>query len=485
MTRRHRSDPALKLDLSEQEMRELGYHVIDTLVAHLTSLPDQPVTKVSSRKALDAVLQELPPESGADPQALIAFLRDQVFSQSMVTNHPRFFAFVPSPSNFVSVMGDALISGFNSILAEWAEASGPATLELVTVDWLRRLCGLPESAGGIFVSGGSAANLTALAVAREIKLNNVLKDARVYCSEQTHASNRKALKILGFLPDQIMRIPVDGDWRLDCAALLKQISRDRAEGYRPFCVIANAGTTSTGAVDPLKELIEIGKAQDIWIHIDGAYGAAAVITERGQKALQGLGDADSLAIDPHKWLFQPFEIGCVLLKDFTHLTQTFGEDHVYLKDVEGDPKSGEINLCNAGIQLTRNFRALKLWFSLKTFGLESFRTAMDHTIDLAVRAEQIISKMENVEICTSARLGIVTFRFTFDGWSVEQANVFNAAIVQWVIKDGRAMLSSTRLGEKTVLRLCTINPRTTEDDLQLTKDVLVEAAKDLRASDFR
>ncbi len=163
------------------------------------------------------------PVYGEDPARLLDFLSEQVFHHSMATNHPRFFAFVPSPSNFVSVMADALISGYNSILAEWAEASGPATLELTTVDWLRELCGMPAHAGGIFVSGGSAANLTALAVAREVVLQNRIEGARVYCSEQTHASNRKALKVLGFSTEQVVGIPLDQDWRIDCDALHEQI----------------------------------------------------------------------------------------------------------------------------------------------------------------------------------------------------------------------------------------------------------------------
>jgi len=473
------SSPNTRLELSQEEMRSLGYRVIDLLVEHTSTLSAQTVSRVDSREALEAKIHQPLPVDGEDPARLLDFLSEQVFHHSMVTNHPRFFAFVPSPSNFVSVMADALISGYNSILAEWAEASGPATLELTTVDWLRELCGMPAHAGGIFVSGGSAANLTALAVAREVVLQNRIEGARVYCSEQTHASNRKALKVLGFSTEQVVGIPLDQDWRIDCDALHEQIQDDRRSGWIPFCIIGNAGTTSTGAVDPIARLREISQSEKLWLHVDGAYGAAAVITERGTEELRDIAHVDSLAIDPHKWLFQPFEIGCVLVRNSQHLTDTFGQDHVYLRDVTGDPLSGEVNLCDAGIQLTRNFRALKLWLSLKTFGLNSFRSAMDYTLDLATTAQQMLAARENVEICTPARLAILTFRFAPSGWTEAELNALNLSIVQWMIKDGRAMLSSTQLGEKVVLRLCTINPRTTEGDLELTVDLLSEAAETL------
>lgn len=469
-----------RLELSSSEMRSLGYQVVDMLVEHMSTLPDQPVSKVASRAQLEQVIHEPIPSVGVDPSELLAFVKDEVLAYSMATNHPRFFAFVPGPSNFVSVIADMLISGYNPILAEWAEASGPATLELTTINWLRELCGLPSSAGGVFVSGGSAANLTALAVAREIRLNNDIRDTQIYCSEQTHGSNRKALKALGFSANQLTAVKVDALWQMDCDDLLQRIRADRASGKTPFCVIGNAGTTSSGAVDPIERLNEIGRSENIWIHIDGAYGAAAVITERGAQALRGLGDVDSLAIDPHKWLFQPFEIGCVLVKDFGHLLKTFGQDHVYLKDVTGDPASGEINLCDAGLQLTRSFRALKLWLSLKTFGLDAFREAIDYTLDLAVIAERHLLNIKDIEICTPARLGIVTFRYAPKGWSEEAIDAFNLRIVQWVIQDGRAMFSSTRLGDRTVLRLCTINPRTSEDDMVLTMSALTDGIDQLR-----
>ena len=470
---------ANQLELSEEQMRTLGYRVVDAIVEHTIALKEKPVSRVATRGNLDKVLREPLPRGGTDVEGLIDFVEEEVFAHMMCANHPRFFAFVPGPSNFVSVMADALAAGYNTIVSEWMEASGPAALELNTIDWLRELCGLPAGAGGLFVSGGSVANLTALAVARQEKLSNETADAVIYCSEQTHASNRKATKILGFRTDQLRSVPVDGDWRLDVDALRQLVRDDRAAGRRPFCVIANAGTTNTGAVDPLEALVSLGREEDIWIHVDGAYGGAAVLTERGAVALKGLGQVDSLAIDPHKWLFQPFEIGCVLLRDFNHMKTTFGADHTYLQDVEADALAGEVNFCDVGVQLTRGFRALKLWMSIKAFGIDSFRNAIDYTLDLAEQAEALLADQAHMETCTPARLGVVTFRYVIPGWSEEALNGFNLDLVQAIIADGRVMLSSTRLDTKTVLRLCTINPRTTDHDLTLTMTVLNELAERL------
>ena len=249
------SDPTVNrdsgIDLDVDEMRTLGYRIVDSLVAHYDELRDKPVSRISTRQTLDATLAESPPEQGTSPLLLVDQLEKEVFSNIMFTNHPRFFAFVPGPSNYVGAMADALASGYNAIVCDWAEASGPAAIEAVTVDWLRSLCGFPAPAGGLFVSGGSMANLTALAAARHAKLDDDVTDAVIYCSDQTHASNHKGLRLLGFKPNQIRAIPSDARGCMLVEDLADHIKADRRNGHKPFCVIANAGTTNTGAVDPL------------------------------------------------------------------------------------------------------------------------------------------------------------------------------------------------------------------------------------------
>ena len=454
------------LTLSREEMRALGYRVVDILVEHLAELPDKPVTRKAGRAGLEARLREPLPEHGADALAVLDQVERDVLDNIMHLDHPRFFAFVPSPGNFVGAMADALAAGFNVFAGTWLEASGPAQIELVAIDWLRQACGLPDSAGGLFVSGGSMANITALAVARHVKLGNRDADGVVYCSDQTHSSIERGMRVLGFRDDQLGRVPSDDRFRLDVPALQRAVEADRRAGRLPFCVVANAGTTNTGAIDPLPALATYCRQEGLWLHVDGAYGAAAALCERGRDLLQGLGEADSLALDPHKWLFQPYEIGGVLVRQARWLRETFHILPEYLADTEG--QAGEVNYCDRGIQLTRGFRALKLWMSLKVFGAAGFRAALNRGFELAETAEAVARGLPDWEVVTPAQLGIVTFRYAPPGVAAEELERLNQALVDGMIADGFAMVSSTVLRGQTVLRLCTINPRTTADDVRET-----------------
>jgi glutamate/tyrosine decarboxylase-like PLP-dependent enzyme len=389
-----------------------------------------------------------------DVSAVLDKLQCDVFTSFIHVNHPRFFAFVPGPGNFVGAMGDALASGLNPFAGTWLAGSGFLELELVTVDWLRQICGLPAGAGGLFVSGGSMANLTGLVVARHLKLGDRVDGAVVYSSDQTHHSVERALRVIGFLPDQLRKIKSDEKFRLPLSDLKEAVRADLAAGRTPFCVIANAGTTNTGAVDPLPELLDFCGKHGLWLHADAAYGGPAVLTEKGRHALRGLEAVDSLSLDPHKWLFQPFEIGCVLVRDFRWLKDTFRLLPEYLQDAHA---LEEVNLCDYGVQLTRYPRALKLWMSLKVFGLEAFREAVAWGIELAELAEERLWKSPCLQVVTPAQLGIVTFRHVDDA--------VNRALVDKLFADGFAFLSSTTLRGRTVLRMCTINPRTTQEDV--------------------
>jgi len=447
-------------------MLALGHEIVAIIVDHLESLSEKPVVRKMDRLSLERCLREPLPEKGVDVGVVVRQLQQDVFSNIMHNDHPRCFSFVPGPSNFVSAMADALASGFNVIATDWLEASGPTEVELVTVDWLRQLCGLPETAGGLFVSGGSTANLIALRAARHITLREKTERAVVYCSDQTHSSVERALQVLGFETAQLRTLPSDDSFRLSVPGLRHEVAADRAAGRVPFCVIANAGTTNTGAVDPLVEIAELCKQEGLWLHVDGAYGAPAVLCEKGRSLLRGLNLADSLSLDPHKWLFQPFEIGCVLLRDSRFLKDAFGIRPEYLKDM--DSSDEEINFCDYGIQLSRGFRALKLWMSLKVFGLEAFREAVVQGFTLAEFAEKLLRASKSWEIMTAASMGIVTFRFVSGSRSQEDLDRINQRIVDEIMTDGFATVSSTRLRGRKVLRLCTINPRTTDDDIRET-----------------
>jgi glutamate/tyrosine decarboxylase-like PLP-dependent enzyme len=377
-------------------------------------------------------------------------------------------------------MADALASGMNVFAGTWLEASGPAQVELVVIEWLRRACGLPGGSGGLFVSGGSMANITALAVARARMLaSRADRDAAVvYCSDQTHSSVARGLALLGFAEEQLCTLPSDDDYRLDPGALVRVVEADRRAGRLPFLVVANAGTTNSGAVDPLPELAAVCGGEGLWLHVDGAYGAAAALSPRGRQQLEGLGLADSLVLDPHKWLFQPYEIGCVLVRDETWLQETFRILPEYLEDTKGrgEGRLQEVNFCDRGIQLSRGFRALKLWMSIKAFGGDAFASAIDRGVEMAGVVETEVGAMPNWHVVTPAQLGIVTFRHQRPGMDDQRANELNRSLVGALMAGGRAMVSSTVLRGQTVLRMCTINPRLTRRDLKATLGQLDELA---------
>lgn len=470
------------LELSREEMRALGYRVVDVLVEHFATLAEQPVKGWGSRAELEALFREPAPEGPSAPGAVMARLERDLMPFFVRINHPRFFAFVPSPSNFVGAMADALVAGLTPFAGTWFGGSGPSEIELVTVDWLCRACGLPAEAGGLFVSGGSVANLTALGAARHVRLESrgeSPENAVVYLSDQTHSSVTRALGVLGFGAGQIRKIPADGRFRLPVDLLAAAVAADRAAGRIPFCVIANAGTTNTGAVDPLPQLADLCRREDLWLHADGAYGAAAVLCERGRQELAGIERVDSLSLDPHKWLFQPIECGCVLVRDRRLLHGAYAVTPEYLQDVHRDAEA--INFCDHGIQLTRGFRALKLWLTIQVFGLEALRAAITRGFALAEAAEALLRADRRWEVIVPAAMGIVCFRFLAPGLSAAEQDALQIEIAERLRAEGFAFLTSTRLLGRNALRFCTINPRTTEDDLRRTIADLARIGKDLTA----
>jgi glutamate/tyrosine decarboxylase-like PLP-dependent enzyme len=461
------------LRLSPEEMRSLGYRVVDLLVDHFVE--EESLGASPSRQELEDRLREPLPEDGSDPHAVLDRVEDDILTNTMRVDHPRFFGFVPSPNNFIGVLADTLAAGFNVFSGTWISGAAAAQVELVVIDWLRALCDLPETAGGLFTSGGSMANVMALAAARHAVLDDDGTGAVAYCSDQTHTSVDRALRLLGFGPDQLRRLPSDDQFRLDPDALRDAVATDRADGRRPFCVIANAGTTNTGAVDPLPALADVADAEGLWLHVDGAYGAPTVICERGRERLNGLDRADSLTMDPHKWLFQPFEIGGVLVRDERHLRRAFRLEAEYLEDAVGE--EDEVNFSAYGIQLTRSFRALKLWMTLKVFGRQHVAEAVRRGFERAEQAERLLRERPGWEIVTPAQMGILTFRCVPEGATEAEVDALNRHLAPALSEEGEIFLTQTSLDGRPVLRLCPINPRTTEEDLQDTIDRLDQLRK--------
>ena len=457
-----------RISLSREEMRKFGYAVVDLLSEHFANVRDEPVGSKNDPARLIPLFDVDPPENGRDPTEILGQLEREVLPNNLHVDHPRFFAFVPGPNNFVSAMADAIAAGFQIFNGTWFGGSAAAALERGVIRWLARTCGLPSTAGGLFVSGGSMANLTALVAARHALLQDQTDGATVYFSDQTHSSVERALRVIGVLPEQLRKLPSDKNFRLSIQSLREAIANDRAKGLRPFCVIANAGTTNTGATDPLNDLADLCAKEKLWLHIDGAFGAAAILCERGRALLGGLERADSISLDPHKWLFQSFECGCVLVRDVALLRAAFQIKADYLRDVHR--LTLEFNPADHGVQLTRSFRALKVWLSLQTFGVAAFRRAITRGFELAENAERELRARKGWEILSPAQMATVCFRFG-------KNDEVQTKLVDVTMNDGYTLLTSTELRGAVALRLCTINPRTTEQDIIGTVDRLDQLAR--------
>ena len=292
--------PTDTLGLETDRMRELGYWVVDRVVEHFEHSADGPAIREGSAEQLRAALGGPVPAEPGDPQEAMQTLVDVALASMQHGDHPRYFARVPGPSSYAGVLGEWLGTGFNAIASSWAGASGTATVELVAIDWLRELLGLPGGTEGLLMSGGSLSNMTALAAAR-----HTIGPGIAYMSDQTHASIRRALEALGFPTGDMRVLPSDDGLRLTAAAVREAVNRDRGEGRDPRFIIATAGTTNTGAIDELEGLAQLAADEALWFHVDGAYGAPAALCEPGRRALRGIERADSLVLDPHKWLFHP------------------------------------------------------------------------------------------------------------------------------------------------------------------------------------
>lgn len=461
-----------RLELSKEEMQAFGYKVVDAIVEHHHGQAEKLPVAVGTREEMDLMFLEEAPEQGSDPHQVLDFVLGKVMANSGNMAHPKSFSFVPGPSNFISVMGDALATGYNVFAGGWAGSPAAAELEIITIQWLLKIFGFPQKrGGGIFTSGGSMANLTALAAARRIKCGSDFSKAVIYLSDQAHSSNIKAIRVLGFKKEQIRVIPTDNEFKFGVAKLKNCIAKDRLQGLQPLCLIATAGTTNTGTVDPLQELGKICKKEDLWYHIDGAYGGAAYLTKKGKELLKGIDKADSLTVDPHKWFFQPYEMGCLLVRNHRNLSHTFTEKPEYLRDIEGN--TSEINFYDHGIQLTRRFRALKFYMSLKTFGLKQFRDAIAYNIELAEKVEQHLRGSKSWQVVTPANLAVINFRYNPIGKSYDekQLDQINQYISQKVVASRKALLVTTLLHGQVVLRMCLINPRTSMEDVLETLDL--------------
>ena len=447
-------------------MRSAGKQVMDAMIDDFLRLGEGTIGLTGSRAELERMLREPLPEAGMDFSQLLTEFQDKVVQHSFRPSHPRFLAFIPGAPTFASILGDCLASNANLFSGVWREAAGAAQVEIVVLDWFKQLLDYPAEAMGLLTGGGSEANLTALVVAREALSYDERARSILYASEQRHWSVDRAAKIVGMRPEQIRPLKCDADFRVSMEAIRDAVAQDQRAGLRPWLVLANAGTTNTGSVDPLDSLADLCAERRLWLHVDAAYGWPMVLTEEGRRLLKGIERADSITLDPHKWFAQTFEAGGLLVRRGELLKQTFMLRPEYMQDVV--PSADEINFCDHGIALTRRFRALKIWFSMKLLGLAWFRRLIEHGCNLAEYAQALIESNDCFEITSRRKLSIVCFRHVPTGrsFTAEQLDAHQQAVTEELTRTGRGFISTTRLHGRTTLRFCFVNWRTTAADVE-------------------
>jgi aromatic-L-amino-acid decarboxylase len=449
------------LAMEPEAMRALGYQAVDALVERWAGLAELSPREGGSRAEMDALpgVGQGAPGAGVGPQAALAEAVERILPQSARVDHPGFMAYIPSAPTWPSVVADFLATGFNVFQGTWQAAAGPTRIELEVVEWFRGWLGLPRGTSGLFTSGGSAANAMAVVTAREAAFRAAGSPAEpsafrpsVVFSDQGHSSLVRAARLAGIHPEGIRVLPTGADLRMDPGALREALAADRASGWTPVLVGASGGATSTGVVDPLAELAAVAREAGVHLHVDAAYGGFAALVPEGARALEGIGLADSVTLDPHKWLFQPFECGCLLVREPDSLRQAWRVTPEYLQDTlrgDDEPNPGEL-----GLQLTRSFRALKVWMSVRALGLDAFREAVQRGLDGARLAEARIRSSEVLELVTPASLGIVSWAVRTPG----DPAPLHRQIQEVLAAEKLAFLSSTRIRGRDALRLCILNP---------------------------
>jgi len=450
-------------------MKELGYQVIDAVVDHRANIADKKVYGTDSYDALDEKVKKEIPMKGENPTAVFKELEHLISNNVAHLDHPRFFSFIPGPNNYYSVLAETLATGYNVFAGHWMGGAYAAMVETRTLEWLAKIMEFPEGSGGIFTSGGSMANLTAIVTARENKLPEDHSNGVIYYSEQTHSSLSKALRVLGFKEKNIRKIQSDEYFRIDTNLLSQTIDEDLGKGLVPFCIIGNAGTTNTGAIDDLNRIAQIAAEHNCWFHVDAAYGGATMLSQEYKYAVQGIEKADDITLDPHKWWFQPYEIGCLLVRDKSNLKEAFTVTAEYLDDTVSGSK--EINYYEHGVQLSRSFRALKLYTFFRCVGLERVGEDITKGIKNAEYIEKLLEQNDYWELITKPSIGIISFRVKIS--DNETANDYmNVRLSQYLLEDGYAMITTTKLKGHTTLRMCPIHPEATTDFLDKTFEIM-------------
>ncbi len=492
---------ALSLDISDEAMRDLSEQFVTLVKNYFTGVSQLPVFPQKTGSEIRVEFDAPPPTDGEPLDQLLSECQTMI-EGSRHNGHPRFFGYVASPSTPAGAFADLLASAVNPSVTSWRSAPSATEIEKTVVRWLGSLIGYDDDAHGTLTSGGSMANLTALLIALRVKsgpqaslegLWNAGPPMTAYASDQIHLSISKAADILGLGKRQVRMLPSDDRFKMDPRALREAIESDKQNGLRPFCVIASAGTAATGAIDSLDEIAQIAREHGLWFHIDGAYGAPAAMIPDQRSSFAGLELADSISLDPHKWLYTPVDCGCLLFRDPAAARKAFVTEADYIKVLDqGETES--FAFWDYGIELSRRFRALKVWLTLKYYGTRRLAAAITDNIAQAQYLAELVSAAPEFELLAPVELSICCFRYvpvrlrerlnnaTNDeeraGINAE-LNRLNERIMSTIQRGGDAYLSNAMLRGKFALRACIINFRTTRTDIDITFAVVKAAARQI------
>ena len=465
------------LEPSASEMRELVSAAMDRIVAHIESLPTQPAMNVDGATEFARTLIEPLPQHGASYESLLDFLFDEAIPRSFTAAGPGYLAYVPGGGIFHAAVADLIADAVNRYVGVCAAAPALAQLEANVVRWFAEIVGYPAGSGGVLTTGGSLANFTAIVTARKALLPDDFLRGTLYCSAQIHHSFQKAANLAGFPYANIRELPVDESFRIRIDALEEAISRDRADGWTPFLIAGSAGTTGTGAVDELEALARIAKEQAMWFHVDGAYGALFMLTERGRSALRGIEQSDSMILDPHKTLFLPFGTGAVLVRDARTLHRAHSLHADYLPEMQQADEL--VDFCEISPELSRDFRGLRVWLPLKMFGAAPFREQLDEKLDLTTYVVRELRRIEGIEIVAEPQLTIAAFRLVKAGLDREQLNGLNRDLLSRINARKRVMLTPTVLDDRFVIRIAIVSHRTHRDRIEMMLDDVRAAVREV------
>ena len=475
------------LDYTAPAFAAILQRTSDIIADQYARASDQPGFHAIAQKEVEGWFDEPLPRQGMDAHALLDVVKQKVLDTATGNLGPNMYAYVISGGNQISTIADFLTSTINQNATKWHLGPAMTEIEKRVVKWTAEMIGYTGEAGGVMVSGGSAATLTGLTVARNIffRQHNInknglfgLKPFTVYCSKETHNSIDKSISALGIGTNQLRRVATHADFTLNLAALEQQIQADVAAGCTPFCVVGNAGTVNTGAIDDLSGIARVAQQYKMWFHVDGAYGGLVSSLPGLRDKYAGMALADSIALDFHKWLYQPYEIGCTLVRNWQVLKESYFNQADYLSAPQ-EPTSDRLEFNEHYFQLSRNAKAFKVWMSLKAYGFARIQAMMQKDIDLTRYLERRLNAASDFELKSNSDLAIACFRYTGSNLSTEQIISINQQLIPALEQDGRIFIAGTRLNGEFVLRACIINHRKSETSIDYLLDTIRAVAAKL------